>query len=32
MKPNKVIQLINPIEVVFLPDMLAFEHSIIHLN
>jgi hypothetical protein len=32
MKPNKVIQLINPVELIVLPHMLAFEHSIIHLN
>ena len=34
MKPKKeqVTQLVNPIEVVFLPDMLRFEDSIIHLN
>ena len=31
-KKDKVIQLINPIEVVFIPDMLRFEESIIHLN
>jgi hypothetical protein len=34
MKPrkDKVIQLVNPIEIVFLPEMLRFEDSIIHLN
>jgi hypothetical protein len=34
MKPKKeqVIQLVNPVELVVLPHMLAFEHSIIHLN
>ena len=31
-KKDKVIQLVNPIEIVVLPHMLAFEHSIIHLN
>jgi hypothetical protein len=31
-KKNKVIQLINPIELVFIPHMLRFEDSIIHLN
>jgi hypothetical protein len=31
-KKDKVIQLVNPIELVELPHMLAFEHSIIHLN
>ena len=31
-KQDKVIQLVNPIEVVFLPEMLRFEDSIIHLN
>jgi hypothetical protein len=31
-KKNKVIQLVNPIEIVFLPEMLRFEDSIIHLN
>jgi hypothetical protein len=29
---NKVIQLVNPIELVVLPHMLRFEDSIIHLN
>ena len=32
MKKNKVIQLINPIELVVIPHMLRFEDSIIHLN
>jgi hypothetical protein len=32
MKPIKVIQLVNPIELVELPHMLRFEDSIIHLN
>ena len=32
MKKNKVIQLVNPIELVVLPHMLRFEDSIIHLN
>jgi hypothetical protein len=34
MKPKKeqVIQLVNPVELVVLPHILAFEHSIIHLN
>jgi hypothetical protein len=31
-KQDKVIQLVNPVELVVLPHMLAFEHSIIHLN
>jgi hypothetical protein len=31
-KKDKVIQLINPIEIVFLPTVLRFEDSIIHLN
>jgi hypothetical protein len=31
-KKDKVIQLVNPVEIVVLPHMLAFEHSIIHLN
>jgi hypothetical protein len=31
-KPDKVIQLVNPIELVVLPHMLRFEDSIIHLN
>ena len=31
-KKDKVIQLVNPVEVVFIPDMLRFEESIIHLN
>jgi hypothetical protein len=31
-KKDKVIQLINPIEIVFLPHMLRFEDSIMHLN
>jgi hypothetical protein len=31
-KQDKVTQLVNPIELVVLPHMLAFEHSIIHLN
>jgi hypothetical protein len=31
-KKNKVIQLVNPIEIVVLPHMLAFGDSIIHLN
>jgi hypothetical protein len=31
-KKDKVIQLVNPIEIVFLPEMLRFEDSIIHLN
>jgi hypothetical protein len=31
-KQDKVIQLVNPIEIVFLPEMLRFEDSIIHLN
>jgi hypothetical protein len=31
-KQNKVIQLINPIEIVFAPHMLRFEDSIIYLN
>jgi hypothetical protein len=34
MKPKKeqVIQLVNPIEIIVLPHMLAFGDSIIHLN
>jgi hypothetical protein len=31
-KPDKVIQLVNPIELVVLPHILRFEDSIIHLN
>jgi hypothetical protein len=31
-KKNKVIQLVNPIELVVLPHLLRFEDSIIHLN
>jgi hypothetical protein len=31
-KQDKVIQLVNPIEIVVLPHMLAFGDSIIHLN
>jgi hypothetical protein len=31
-KKDKVTQLVNPIEIVFLPEMLRFEDSIIHLN
>jgi hypothetical protein len=29
---NKVFELVNPVEIIILPHMLAFEHSIIHLN
>jgi hypothetical protein len=32
MKKNKVIQLINPVELLMLPHMLRFEDAIIHLN
>jgi hypothetical protein len=34
MRPKKeqVIKLVNPLEIVFLPHILEFEHSIIHLN
>jgi hypothetical protein len=34
MGPNKdkVVQLVNPIELVVLPHILRFEDSIIHLN
>ena len=32
MKKNKVTQIINPIEIVFAPHILAFKDSIIHLN
>jgi hypothetical protein len=34
MKPrkDKVIQLINPVELLMLPHMLRFEDAIIHLN
>ena len=32
MKPNKVVQLVNPIEIVVLPHILRFEDSIIHPN
>jgi len=31
-KKNKVIQLINPIEILFIPHVLRFEDSIMHLN
>jgi hypothetical protein len=31
-KQDKVIQLVNPIEIIVLPHMLAFGDSIIHLN
>jgi hypothetical protein len=31
-KKDKVIQLVNPVELVVLPHMLAFGDSIIHLN
>jgi hypothetical protein len=31
-KPDKVIQLVNPIKLVVLPHILRFEDSIIHLN
>jgi len=31
-KKDKVIQLVNPVEILFLPEMLRFEDSIIHLN
>ena len=29
---NKVVQLVNPIELIVLPHILRFEDSIIHLN
>jgi hypothetical protein len=32
MKKNKVIQLINPVELLILPHVLRFEDAIIHLN
>ncbi len=32
MKKDKVIQLINPIEIIFAPHILEFRDSIIHLN
>jgi hypothetical protein len=32
MKKNKVIQLINPVELLMLPHVLRFEDAIIHLN
>jgi hypothetical protein len=31
-KKDKVIQLINPIEILFIPHVLRFEDSIMHLN
>jgi len=31
-KKDKVIQLINPVELLMLPHMLRFEDAIIHLN
>jgi hypothetical protein len=32
MKKNKVIQLINPVELLMLPHVLRFEDALIHLN
>jgi hypothetical protein len=32
MKSNKVVHLVNPIELIVLPHILRFEDSIIHLN
>jgi hypothetical protein len=31
-KKDKVIQLINPVELLMLPHILRFEDAIIHLN
>jgi hypothetical protein len=31
-KNKKVVELINPIELVYLPHLLRFEDSLIHLN
>jgi len=31
-KKDKIIQLINPIEILFIPHVLRFEDSIMHLN
>jgi hypothetical protein len=31
-KPDKVVHLVNPIELIVLPHILRFEDSIIHLN